>query len=1019
MIARSKLSLLTVILLWSQQLIVTGQKTSTSRPKDGYLVAYPNRWMLNCRDYDCLCFMIPYIPKPFVMNNDTVVSFADPQALFGTSGALRANGVKLSENCRYLSHVTSKIENSYCDVVGDMDTSLELGKAAEQMNDCQKMWADLQHELDHILDENPEKNVILFYQPAPALYSILWPYRNAMTVSSKSQRLRTLPVKYDPVGQIEVLLGVMSATRLLRMNMVTSTYSPRFYAAIRSQMKILTSVRYHKEYFDNYLAEVLAKGGTYERAQNTADSYMYKEFTMNLPLIAQRNFFNRTTPDAIWRAGQSLIDMVKKQKMQTGKASMWDNSRFPGVWFLPYGWYSTQGGNTFNEDVYRFGLYELYNKTILNASFPVGLQIIENCTYDFDNTTHVITLNSLMTIKKFLRKSPDSLISSHIVDPQLFAMLRTQILTSNTPNDPTDNITLFDVKGISAVITACKLTVSLCYAEVYPLDSKDFITNQTDSIAYKISKHPRIQKIAEWLNRTDHTVRDVECKMWCSQDEDHSQVSYEPPEFHLEGQCRLCITCPKHYRKLSVRNKDCVPCRVGQLADYKRQHRDPETCYTPEAKDANQLFLDKSTTFDMYWIAAISIGIFILLSCILLGMACLKSFDKFEAVFDVFYDYLAWHWVCLWLICGSPLFSLMPLTNASCQWNFVLSTVAKASIPAVHFCRNVQSWVHLHRQKSIRKAEMVAEVNQKVYLSPSEARKIKSCRIPSLYDSAGFRAMFIILCLLATAFIGGAITHQLVFPYYFQIGCRYLDAIKDQTVRACYESDETYIYLLSYIPALVLMLGTIILWRITALINIPPSEPCMFGVAAIIQLLIIIPIAMLVSMSHLDMGMFVIVTNLLYPVVACVVWVVIFAWKMALCNPTIAEKYPGWAMAFSNANDDIDRFRYCSCPDPHLKKTLKAVLWENFGRDSEGSKGAKEMMNVEEDATIRQGSLRHSIFMTGTAASHHRQSGTGTFHQGGMGPGETRAGSITGGGGAGSFTMRGGSGTQMQTETDV
>ena len=48
-------------------------------------------------------------------------------------------------------------------------------------------------------------------------------------------------------------------------------------------------------------------------------------------------------------AGQSLIDMVKKQKMQTGKASMWDNSRFPGVWFLPYGWYSTQGGNTFNE----------------------------------------------------------------------------------------------------------------------------------------------------------------------------------------------------------------------------------------------------------------------------------------------------------------------------------------------------------------------------------------------------------------------------------------------------------------------------------------------------------------------------------------------------------------------------------------------------------------------------------------------------------------------------------------------
>ncbi|XP_075264627.1 uncharacterized protein LOC142356686, partial [Convolutriloba macropyga] len=266
---------------------------------------------------------------------------------------------------------------------------------------------------------------------------------------------------------------------------------------------------------------------------------------------------------------------------------------------------------------------------ILNASFPVGLQIIENCTYDFDNTTHVITLNSLMTIKKFLsdpqfdfqvhyllrrkfhliditmtnftagenvtkllnrkspnslisshivdpqlfamlrtqvltsntpndptdnitRKSPNSLISSHIVDPQLFAMLRTQVLTSNTPNDPTDNITLFDVKGISAVITACKLTVSLCYAEVYPLDSKDFITNQTDSIAYKISKHPKIQKIAEWLNRTDHTVRDVECKMWCSQDEDHSQVSYEPPEFHLEGQCRLCITCPKHYRKLSI-----------------------------------------------------------------------------------------------------------------------------------------------------------------------------------------------------------------------------------------------------------------------------------------------------------------------------------------------------------------------------------------------------------------------------------------------------------------------------------
>ena len=83
---------------------------------------------------------------------------------------------------------------------------------------------------------------------------------------------------------------------------------------------------------------------------------------------------------------------------------------------------------------------------------------------------------------------------------------------------------------------------------------------------------------------------------------------------------------------------------------------------------------------------------------------------------------------------------------------------------------------------------------------------------------------------------------------------------------------------------------------------------------------------MLVSMSHLDMGMFVIVTNLLYPVVACVVWVVIFAWKMALCNPTIAEKYPGWAMAFSNANDDIDRFRYCSCPDPHLKKTLKVNI---------------------------------------------------------------------------------------------
>ena len=54
--------------------------------------------------------------------------------------------------------MTSKIENSYCDVVGDMDTSLELGKAAEQMNDCQKMWADLQHELDHILDEVRHKH---------------------------------------------------------------------------------------------------------------------------------------------------------------------------------------------------------------------------------------------------------------------------------------------------------------------------------------------------------------------------------------------------------------------------------------------------------------------------------------------------------------------------------------------------------------------------------------------------------------------------------------------------------------------------------------------------------------------------------------------------------------------------------------------------------------------------------------------------------------------------------------------
>ena len=47
-------------------------------------------------------------------------------------------------------------------------------------------------------------------------------------------------------------------------------------------------------------------------------------------------------------------------------------------------------------------------------------------------------------------------------------------------------------------------------------------------------------------------------------------------------------------------------------------------------------------------------------------VACLKSFDRFEAVFDVFYDYLAWHWIALFLLCLCPILTLLPLS----EWLF-------------------------------------------------------------------------------------------------------------------------------------------------------------------------------------------------------------------------------------------------------------------------------------------------------------------------------------------------------------
>ena len=92
------------------------------------------------------------------------------------------------------------------------------------------------------------------------------------------------------------------------------------------------------------------------------------------------------------------------------------------------------------------------------------------------------------------------------------------------------------------------------------------------------------------------------------------------------------------------------------------------------------------------------------------SLGALKWFDKYEPVMDVFWDIYVWCWVGVLLGCSSTLLAQLPVNSFTCPFNFVFNTTANTFLQIVHFTRCVQSWIHIRRQASIRKADVVAEV---------------------------------------------------------------------------------------------------------------------------------------------------------------------------------------------------------------------------------------------------------------------------------------------------------------------
>ena len=103
---------------------------------------------------DCQCYMFPYTPQPYPKNSTTGIRLRQ-LALNGTTNVLRANGVRLKNDCEYLN-----IENDtemYCKAVKYIiNFESDSDKLLEYHINCLDMWSKLQEKLGNIMVRLPK-----------------------------------------------------------------------------------------------------------------------------------------------------------------------------------------------------------------------------------------------------------------------------------------------------------------------------------------------------------------------------------------------------------------------------------------------------------------------------------------------------------------------------------------------------------------------------------------------------------------------------------------------------------------------------------------------------------------------------------------------------------------------------------------------------------------------------------------------------------------------------------------------